>query len=376
LLGHVPDPRKRPGTIKAIVEHTGLDRHQVANLLKNEVKYIPLQALSRLCDFLIERGYVPADELPGALFAVEPEHFWELLARRQRLELCVGVRREEEEEGPEGAWVVASDSVLLGELLNGVSTLGGTAKHRRDQSPLESFPIERPHPELLKQSLVWSPGQNTAEEVMRRAAEVFEEFCSLPTDKSLISLGSIKSNPVTEMILAGAFGASAFKSQDDFQRSADRSCPFFLRYRDDDPHADSCCGGVRLADDTRSKQPGFYFETPSGKWKHIAWRAADRDAALVFYIHRESQGRLEMALSGFSGRATRLLAKTLASRADDFWPPVYEGQGIQVGAFLVQYTINQRDDSHDDILQTELTAAEKVHPLDGEVIRRRLERGG
>ena len=46
LLGHVPDPRKRPGTIKAIVEYTGLDRHQVAALLKNEVKYIPIKALS------------------------------------------------------------------------------------------------------------------------------------------------------------------------------------------------------------------------------------------------------------------------------------------------------------------------------------------
>ena len=45
LLGHLPDPRKRPGTIKAIVEHTGLDRHQVAALLKNEVKYIPLRSL-------------------------------------------------------------------------------------------------------------------------------------------------------------------------------------------------------------------------------------------------------------------------------------------------------------------------------------------
>ena len=33
-LGHVPDPRKRPGTIKAIVEYTGLDRHQVAALLE------------------------------------------------------------------------------------------------------------------------------------------------------------------------------------------------------------------------------------------------------------------------------------------------------------------------------------------------------
>ncbi len=87
LLGHDPSPKKRPGTIKAIVEHTGLDRHQVAALLKNEVKYIPLNALSRLCDYLIEHGYVTADQLPGALFAVEAENFWELLARRRRLEM-------------------------------------------------------------------------------------------------------------------------------------------------------------------------------------------------------------------------------------------------------------------------------------------------
>ena len=172
LLGHVPDPRKRPGTIKAIVEYTGLDRHQVAALLKNEVKYIPMQALSRLCDYLIEYGYVSADQLPGALFAVEPEHFWELLARRRRLEMCLGVRRGEEDEWPAGAWVVASDSVLLGELLNGVSSLGGTAKHlRRKRGASTRVGGLIPHPEHLKQSLVWSPGQVPLEEVITRARE-------------------------------------------------------------------------------------------------------------------------------------------------------------------------------------------------------------
>ena len=96
VVGHVPDPRKRPGTIKNICEFTGLDRHQVASLLKNEVKYVPLDALSKLCEFLIDRGYATAEELPGRLFGVEPEHFWELLARRKRLVLCLGVRRGDE----------------------------------------------------------------------------------------------------------------------------------------------------------------------------------------------------------------------------------------------------------------------------------------
>ena len=56
--------RKRPETIKSIVEHTGLDRHQVASLLKNEAKHIPLEALSRICDYLIDHGYATADQLP------------------------------------------------------------------------------------------------------------------------------------------------------------------------------------------------------------------------------------------------------------------------------------------------------------------------
>ena len=73
LLQHKPDPRKRPGTIKQVCEYTGLDRHQVAALLKNEVKYIPLEAIGKLCDYLIHRGICMPHELPGKLFALEPE---------------------------------------------------------------------------------------------------------------------------------------------------------------------------------------------------------------------------------------------------------------------------------------------------------------
>lgn len=376
LVGHMPDPRKRPGTIKEIVEHTGLDRHQVAALLKNEVKYIPLKALSRLCDYLVERGYVQADQLPGALFSVEPENFWELLARRRRLELCVGVRRADPGDWPEGAWVVASDSVLLGELLNGVSTLGGT-RHHRIATPdgLGSRgPSTAPHPEHLKQTLVWSPGQGTREEVIERAKEVYDDFSKSGSDKALVAMGSIKSNPVVELMFAEAFGCEPFKSQDDVATPKKRLCPFFLRFRDHDPHPDSCSGGLRLAKSTASEEPGLYYETAKGEWAHCSWDAPEHDAALVFYVHRESQGRLEMALSGFSGRATRQLAKTLAARAEDFWPPVYEGHGMQIGAFIVQYTFPpQTEPQTDDLLRTDIVANTKIIPIDGKVIERRME---
>ena len=374
LLGHVPNPRKRPGTIKAIVEYTGLDRHQVAALLKNEVKYIPLRALSRLCDYLIDHGHVSEDQLPGALFAIESENFWELLARRQRLELCLGVRRDQQQKGSDAAWVVASDSVLLGELLNGVSTLGGTTKLREEAHSHEeaSAPLP-PHPENIKQSLVWSPGQVPADEVRQRADEVYDGFDELAGDKALICLGSMKSNPVVELMLTEAFGGEPFVPQVDVDEPNQRSIPFFVRYRADDPNATSIAAGSFLSKNTRADAPGIYYEQAGGKWAHCAWDEPQHDAAFVFYVHRESQGRLEMALAGFSGRATRLLAKSLATRAQDFWPPTYEGQGIQVGAYIVQFTFTSQDTQSHDILLTDLSAATRVIPLDGESIARRLQ---
>src|SRR3954454_24454693 len=180
VVGHMPDPRKRPGTIKNICEFTGLDRHQVAALLKNEVKYVTLDALSKLCAYLIERVKATADELPGRLFGVEPEHFWELLARRRRLELCLGVRQGEEKETLDDAWVVASDSVLLGELLNGATTLAGTAEHRRERTTDEDHeprpPAVRPQPEFLQQTLVWSPGQASFDKCKTEAHNVYQAF--------------------------------------------------------------------------------------------------------------------------------------------------------------------------------------------------------
>src|SRR5262245_47937262 len=310
VVGHVPDPRKRPGTIKAICDYTGLDRHQVAALLKNEVKYIPLDALSKLCAYIMERGYAKADELPGRLFGVEPEHFWELLARRRRLELCLGVRRGEADT-LDGAYVVASDSVLLGELLNGATTLGGTAGHR---APASSGQLQPPAaqaaqrgPEYLHQSLVWSPGQAEEAQCQEMARSAYQAFCDAAGDKALVCVGSNKSNPVVEFIMASTFGDEPFQTQDAIAATK-RACPIFLRYRDTDPQPASCFGGLKLGRGQSSSHPGIYYEKADGDWDVCEWEAKRQDAAFVFYIHRESQGRLEMALGGFSGLATRLLA--------------------------------------------------------------------
>ncbi len=376
LLGHTPDRRKRPGTIKSIVEHTGLDRHQVASLLKNEAKYIPLEALSRLCDYLIDHGHATADQLPGALFSVQAENFWELLARRGDVEICVGVRQGDGDKTPENAWIVASDSVLIGELLNGVSTLGGAAKHAKKSGAVTNEPgtisSDIPTPDRLQQTLVWSPGIVAFADARQRAEEVFNSFADAQGDRALVCIGSVKSNPVVEMVFADAFGCTPFVTEDDVDDTSARACPFFLRYRDKDPQPDAASAGTRLSKNEDAPHPGFYYEKDDETW---TWAGGGgKDQALVFYIFREPLGRLDMVLSGFSGRATRLLAKTLAIRGEEFWPPVYESGGIKVGAYIVQYDDDSADTHRDALLQTYESAAAKIMPLPTQAIARRMAR--
>ena len=372
LLGHTPDRRKRPGTIKSIVEHTGLDRHQVASLLKNEAKYIPLEALSRLCDYLIDQGYATAEELPGALFAVNAENFWELLARRGDIEIVLGVRQPDSEAKVDSAMVVASDAVLFGELLNGVSTLGGSAKHQSSATEAEEGAAPNvPMPDRLQQTLVWSPGQMSDDVVRARAEEVFNSFVEGTGDRGMVCIGSVKSNPVVELLFSDVFGCTPFITEDDVDDVSARSCPFFLRYRDNDPHPGAASAGVRLSKNEDAPKPGFYYEKDNGTWAYAG--GEDKDTALVFYLFREALGRLDMVLSGFSGRATRLLAKTLAIRGEEFWPPVYEEDGTQIGAYLVQYDNTDSKPTREDLLYNPGGAAE-IMPLSREAIAKRMAR--
>ncbi len=80
-----------------------------------------------------------------------------------------------------------------------------------------------------------------------------------------------------------------------------------------------------------------------------------------------------MVLSGFSGRATRLLAKTLSIRSEEFWPPVYTEPGMQLGAYLVKYENTDNQANRDDLLYNPGGAAE-IMPLSREAIARRLAR--
>ena len=210
------------------------------------------------------------------------------------------------------------------------------------------------------------------EQVHARSRDVYEEFGEIAGDKALVCLGSVKSNPTVELVLGEAFGCEPFVSQDNVAKATDRSLPFFLRFRDRDPHPPACSAGLQLSKTEKVSEPGLYYEQADGTWVFAGGATAGKDAALVFYIFRESLGRLDMVLSGFSGRATRLLARTLAHRAEDFWPPVFHQDYLQVGAYIVTYEPSDTVDESSDILSTDLMANATVIPLPVEALARRL----
>ena len=160
-------------------------------------------------------------------------------------------------------------------------------------------------------------------------------------------------------------------TEDDVDDVSARSCPFFLRYRKIDRKPDGASAGMRLSKNEDAPNPGFYYEKDDGTWAYAGGEG--KDSALVFYMYREALGRLDMVLSGFSGRATRLLAKTLAIRGQEFWPPVYESPGLQVGAYLVTYDSADNKPSRDDLLYNPGGAAD-IMPLPRAAIEKRLAR--
>ena len=201
---------------------------------------------------------------------------------------------------------------------------------------------------------------------------VYDEFVRFDRSKALVCLGSMKSNPVCELVLASAFGANPFAEDGPPENPSDRRCPFYMRYRPKDPHPASCAGGLRLSLSEPGDTPGIWYETASGKWECLPSEPNRRDAAVVFYINRPAQGRHEMMLGGFSGLATRLLSNTLAEEGSRFWPPAVLG-GVEIGAFLVEYIHEPLPPGDQDFFSIPKVESMRIIPLDPEVFQRRRQ---
>jgi len=362
------------GVIKKICDYTSLERHKVAAMLNDRVQYLSLDALAAVCGYLVEHHGLSPAQLPGRLFALEREDFWSLLAGRRSLEICFGVRSDLPHSNL--SWVTTVDSDLYGVLLH--ELYGSGAVPIREQPET----LRQIHVSAFRTDMDPAHAQQEAEAARTEALAVRDRFHSLRGDRGLICLGSVKSNVAIEAVVASTFGAKPFVSQDDVAAPADRACPFYIRYRDEDVKPLSCHGGMRLARNVsgsgpKGDVPGIYFEGEGGDWQVCPCNDRE-DAALVFYTYRPPEGVLEAVLGGFSSRATYALGRALAERdlAPQLWPPGCDKQHVQVGAFVIRFAFRhgtQVRRAETDLPATAEKAAEtEVFPLPAASLARRL----
>lgn len=363
------------GIIKKISDETGLERHQVSALLKNDVQYLSLNSLGAICDYLINTHHINPYELPGRLFALEPEDFWAFLSEKQSLVMSFGVRQELHESNV--LWVPAADSFLQGTLLhelygtepppspeaaNSIPSPPADQGPRFDQYMVRSCSSQSPMPHAVR--------DGEFQQMKREAKNAYEKFHRIAGNKVLICLGSVKSNGLCELVIARAFSAVPWVSQDETTSASERSCPFYFRFREGDLNLPSCQGGKQftLPENTLpTDTPGLYFERNPGEWDSVPSNK-DREPALICYTYRPPLGVVEVVLGGFSTEGTFLLAQHFRKIVRSIWPPEHITPTQQTAVFVVDFQLKPQTPAEDSTatpgdLQAAIRDVEKLEVI-------------
>jgi hypothetical protein len=353
------------GAISDIVEKTELSKATVTEFMNNTAASVKYEVLAEICRYLITEKGVDPTILPGALFEFAADEFWQLLSEQERIEFCMGNRSDPH-------WydnlVMAADSQLQSTLIQRITEHGGPHKGsgRRKGSRKRQVFV----PQLIAAP---SRDEDNEPERIREAAAIWREsFATKKTkkkDKALVCLGSVKSNSVIESFVASCFPkAKPFESEDGVKVARDRACPFAILFRPTDPKINSCCGGQQLCLLDSNNGPGIYYETANQKWAGVPSNHHS-DGAIVFYRYNKSLRNLCICLGGYSSQATRWLSEYLRSGQADhaFWPPSYEKSDIQIGLFVIRFTLDQTSK------RSEKPSSIDVIPIAEQVIRRRFQ---
>ncbi|MDY0167779.1 MAG: helix-turn-helix transcriptional regulator [Thermoguttaceae bacterium] len=349
LKEHYPG-KKFWGIIAKIQKKTGLSRGQIAAMRKNETKTISLEALQKIVSFLNAECGIATEELLGSFFGVEPSGFWGMFDDMTHVQICEGVRIDRTTTEPR--WVNAYDAYLSATFIR--QCLASSGRPQRD----------------LEQCLIqaYSDEQHTAA-VFNSAKSFYRQFREGSGKRALVGIGSMKSLPMFECVVADAFGAEPFAPQPKTRRLPQRPVPLYFRYRENDPDIKSVFGGRELPLRGASGRAGIAYEVDVDRWEFCPVSDTE-DVAVVFYVCRPTEGTVELALAGFSGRATGCIALGLPSLAHQLWPPNYSRSDRKIGLFVIRYTFAPPSLSEPHSILVEPATTEVIAMPESVLIRR------
>jgi hypothetical protein len=209
-------------------------------------------------------------------------------------------------------------------------------------------------------------------EIFAEAKTLHDRFRNGSGSRALVCIGSVKSLPLSECVLANLFGVKPFKPRDKDRRPQARPIPVFFRYRENDVAPPSAFGGRHFPLPEAFRQAGIAYELDDKRWDFCPI-SETQDAAMVFYVNHPAKETVELVLAGFSGRATGAIATGLSELVGQLWPPTYRQPNLQVGAFIVRYEFPPPSTRHTEQhpILVEPTNV-KVVPLSGDVLTRKL----
>ncbi len=352
-------------SISHLAKEIGITRHQLMHLLDRSSKQINRHALENVCKYLVQTERVLEAELPGALFVVKPDRFWSMARSCQHVEISMGTRWDARRCDH---LVAAADSLLHAAVVNRITTLASDESRRKRAR--KQRPIPKIDPRLTP---TWCAKTKTCDELKKDAIVKIEHFREKSSRNATICLGSVKSNPLSEPVIAFPFvNAVPFRSEDDFTEPVRRSCPCVMIYRKTDDKPLSCWGGRHLSAGDRKAKPGMYFETETGQWEYLPYES-NRDAGLVYFRFDKIRRSLEMVIGGFTGRASRCVAAMLQTKdAEQFWPPVIRTDAYELGMYVVAFTFRPARDEEDEPVHNRIKRATVIR-LPDSVLQRRLK---
>jgi len=346
-------PHKPWGLNKHIRERTGLGLAKIRELRTNTAKSISMDTLQKIVGYLVNECHIPASELLGSLFGIGPSAFWGMFTSSTsdffKVQICEGVRDDKDTAEP--TWINAYDAFCSAALIRQL-----VANHAQPQPDLEHCMLHA-YSDRAQQKETFDESRN-----------LYERFRRGGGGRALVCIGSMKSLPLCECVIARTFGVRPFVRAKNVSHPRDLPLPVFFQYRVNDPHPPSAFGG-RNFPSAPAGQAGIAYEVDETHWDFCPI-SETQDAALVFYVCRPPEDTVEVVFAGFSGRATGCIALTLPDLANQLWPPLYQQSQLMVGAFIIRYEFPPRHAKPHPMLVNPAKA--QVIAISADVLIRRL----
>jgi len=284
------------------------------------------------------------DSLPGGLFGLAHTELWPALAERGRVDLYLGEYLHVTGASPAVSSVSRRDAAVAADFVHQFSAHQEGVKPPEIQfryTPLQ-FPLQS-----LDVHIQPLAGDIAA------AADAFRAMKTRRHSASSILIGSQRVNYLLEHYVANLFGCTPFQTPADGPR-----VPFFFVYRPGGHQPPSCFGGPRNPFSRgQAVTPGLHYLSSlrgGGHWRVRPWDQGRSDGGLVITVQDHATRAIELAVAGFSGRATEALGRQLISSGDKFWPPKVQTDDIDIGIHICEFDFEDaegtvptgRDDTH------------------------------